>query len=199
MSRHNLRYGPEAPGPAWDCLPARRIQSPSAPSHPAQGKIGGDIHIFGANPLPNSIEVKWEGAGIDTDWTVPTNTVVRRNEQLAFHMGWVAFQPGKLDETEVRFSSRFWWDDEQYGATWIWYLVPHAPKQGIWERNHQKGSGVNLISRIFGSQDRSSLRLDNLPESSRQMKLRFGSVMETSPWSVRLTQPKTARQLKIQR
>ena len=94
MSRHNLRYGSAAPGPAYECIPARRIKSPSAPSHSAQGKIGGDLHIFGANPLPNSIEVKWEGAGIDTDWTIPTNTLVRRNDQLAFHMEWVAFQPG---------------------------------------------------------------------------------------------------------
>ena len=108
---------------------------------PVQGEIGGDMRISGADPLPISIEVKWEGVGIDMDWTCPTPTVAYRNEQLAFHMGWVTL-PSKPDQTEIMFSVRFWWNDEQHGATWLWYLVPHASKQGVWEWNHQKGSGT---------------------------------------------------------
>ena len=110
---------------------------------PSQGEIGGDMRIFGAAPLPNSIEVKWEGVGIDMDWTVPTPTGVRGNEQLAFHMGWVGFQPGDAEEMQVKFRLRFWWDNQQHEAAWIWYLVPHASKQGVWEWNYQKGSGTH--------------------------------------------------------
>lgn len=108
---------------------------------PVQGKIGGDMRISGADPWPISIEVKWEWVGIDMDWTRPTPTGVYRNEQLAFHMGWVTL-PSKPDKTEIRFRVRFWWNDEQHGATWIWYLVPHASKQGIWEWDHHIGSAT---------------------------------------------------------
>ncbi len=93
--------------------------------------------------MTNSIVVKWEGSGTDTDWTIPTPTVVRKNDQHAYHMGWVGFKPSESAEIEVRFSLRFWWDNEQHCATWIWYLTPHSTKQGIWEMNQRKGSGTH--------------------------------------------------------
>lgn len=119
--------------PQFDLSPG--VQNP-------QQKIGGDLHVFGANPLPTNIEAKWEGPGITMGWESPTPTVVRKNEQLAFHMGWMAFSPTKLDELEFRFNLRFWWDNEPHGATWIWYLVPHSSKEGAWERLQHKGSST---------------------------------------------------------
>ena len=109
---------------------------------PRESTIGGDARISGSQPQPNSIEVKWEGPGIESEWHVPNPTALGRNDQIAFHMGWERFQSNSdANEIEVRFNMKFWWDNEQCHATWIWYLVPHA-KPGAWEWNINKGSGT---------------------------------------------------------
>lgn len=132
-------------GPPTPSIPAHWIYRSGCPQFrlspsPSQNRIEGELRIFSSVPIPNNIEVKWEGVGTDTDWFKPRSTSPGRNFQLAYHMG-CDFEPTGLDEIEVKFSVRFWWDNQQHGATWIWYLVPHS-KPGVWEWKNPMGSGT---------------------------------------------------------
>lgn len=104
-------------------------------------QIGGDCYIWGANPLPNNIEVRWEGPGIEMDWKRPVSTHTTGRNQIGFHMGWTTFDPAKRERVECKFHVRFWWDNEEHGATWIWPVVPHSTPNA-WEGRWREGSHV---------------------------------------------------------
>jgi hypothetical protein len=74
------------------------------------------------------------------DWVKPMVQNPRPGVQLGFQMKSVPMNPVQPVD-EARFHVRFYWDNEQHGATWVWTLVPHSTKD-TWEFDYKRGSGV---------------------------------------------------------
>lgn len=91
---------------------------------------------------PASVEAKWSGPGINMDWVTPMleNLDRGRPNRTGYQMKPINFNADSSDNVEMRFSVRFWLDDGEHGATWIWPMqlgVRHH-----WQFNHKKGSGT---------------------------------------------------------
>lgn len=100
-----------------------------------------------ADEMPANFEVRWIGAGIDTDWITPEPNSLRRAERgRTFHAPPISISKDREYDV-VTFEARFHLNDGQHGGRWRWPLRRHS--KGHWDLMPGSGSGVYQPEEIW--------------------------------------------------
>ncbi len=130
---------PAPPGIGWP----KRAGAPRFRMSPGidNGRLICDFKISDASPAPGGVEVRWQGAGTQMDWTEPGRGNVRSGDSS------LKFQPKPTDMAptppadEVTLEVRFNLEDGPHGGRWTWPMRQH--EKGHWILDSHLGSSVH--------------------------------------------------------